>query len=75
MAAHIYIYHVCMYVRVGTSQYARRAGIMGAKATSQLIPLCHNIPLSKVDVKLELQPRHHSVHITAEARTQAQTGD
>lgn len=47
---------------------------MGAKHTSLLIPLCHNIPLSKVAVDLELEPDSAAIRITGEASTSGQTG-
>jgi cyclic pyranopterin phosphate synthase len=51
---------------------ARLAGIMAAKRTSELIPLCHPLPLTHVAVELEVG--EDSVGITASAETQAQTG-
>ena len=51
---------------------AQLAGIMAAKRTSELIPLCHPLPLTHVDVSLELGDE--SVEITASAETTAQTG-
>ncbi|MDQ6899047.1 MAG: cyclic pyranopterin monophosphate synthase MoaC [Candidatus Dormibacteraeota bacterium] len=51
---------------------ARLAGIMGAKRTSELIPLCHPLPLSSVEVKLELE--ESAVRIEATARVTGQTG-
>lgn len=51
---------------------ARIAGIQAAKQTQHLIPLCHQIPLSKVQVDFELRPK--AVHISATAITVAQTG-
>jgi cyclic pyranopterin phosphate synthase len=51
---------------------AQLAGIMAAKRTSELIPLCHPLPLSHVDVTLEVG--EDSVEITASAETTAQTG-
>jgi cyclic pyranopterin monophosphate synthase len=54
---------------VGT---ARLAGIQAAKRTAELIPLCHPLPLSFVDVRIEV--RDAEVAIEAEARTTAQTG-
>ena len=54
---------------VGT---ARLAGIQAAKRTAELIPLCHPLPLSFVDVEAEI--RETEVVLTAEARTSAQTG-
>jgi cyclic pyranopterin monophosphate synthase len=54
---------------VGT---ARIAGIQAAKRTAELVPLCHPLPLSFVDVTAELG--EHEVVLTAEARTSGQTG-
>ena len=51
---------------------AQLAGIMAAKRTSDLIPLCHPLPLSVVDVKLAVVA--DGVEITATAETTAQTG-
>ena len=51
---------------------ARIAGIMAAKRTSDLIPLCHPLPLTHVQVDLDVQEA--SVEITASAETTAQTG-
>ena len=51
---------------------AQLAGIMAAKRTSDLIPLCHQLPLSSVNVSLELA--ESGVEITATAETTAQTG-
>jgi cyclic pyranopterin phosphate synthase len=51
---------------------AKLAGIMAAKATSSLIPLCHPLPLSHVGVELEVGEGR--VDITASAETTAQTG-
>jgi cyclic pyranopterin phosphate synthase len=51
---------------------ARLAGIQAAKRTAELIPLCHPLPLSFVDVRIELGDTE--VKIEAEARTTAQTG-
>jgi cyclic pyranopterin phosphate synthase len=51
---------------------AQVAGIMAAKRTSELIPLCHPLPLSVVDVRLEVGADR--VQITASAETTAQTG-
>ena len=51
---------------------AQIAGIMAAKRTSELIPLCHQLPLSLVEVSLELVAG--GVEITAAAETTAQTG-
>ena len=51
---------------------AQLAGIMAAKRTSELIPLCHPLPLTRVDVSLEV--REASVEIRAVVETTAQTG-
>ena len=53
---------------------ARLAGIMAAKQTSQLIPLCHGLPLQNVQVTLTADPELPGYHICAEAVTTAQTG-
>jgi cyclic pyranopterin phosphate synthase len=53
-------------------QAARLAGIMAAKQTSSLIPLCHPLPLSSVQV--ELTPTSRGYDIDARVRTRAQTG-
>jgi cyclic pyranopterin phosphate synthase len=53
---------------------ARLAGIMGAKRTSDLIPLCHPLPISSVKVDLEPDVQAHAVEITATVRTTGQTG-
>ncbi len=51
---------------------ARIAGIMAAKRTAELIPLCHPLPLTHADVRAEL--RDDGVYLEAEASTTAQTG-
>jgi len=53
---------------------ARIAGIQAAKRTWELIPLCHQLPLSFVDVAAEVDANAGCVVVTAEARTSAQTG-
>jgi len=53
-------------------QIARIAGIHAAKKTSELIPLCHQIPLSHVGLEFKVGPR--GIEITATAATTAQTG-
>lgn len=53
---------------------ARIAGIMAAKKTSELIPLCHPISLTRIAVDFELEPATHSVRCTATAETVGQTG-
>lgn len=51
---------------------ARLAGIMAAKRTAELIPLCHALPLSHADVQIKLTD--DGAHLTATAATSAQTG-
>ena len=53
---------------------AKLAGIMGAKKTSELIPLCHPLPLDKVEVELALDDAECRIDVTATARTTARTG-
>jgi cyclic pyranopterin phosphate synthase len=53
-------------------EIARIAGIMAAKRTSELIPLCHQINLSKVNVKTEII--EGGIYLEAEAKTASQTG-
>lgn len=53
---------------------ARLAGIMGAKKTSELIPLCHPLSLTHLDVELTLDDAKNAVHIRATARTIGKTG-
>lgn len=53
-------------------EVARIAGIMAAKRTSELIPLCHPLPLNHVDVQLEITD--DGIAITATARTDSKTG-
>lgn len=53
---------------------AQVAGIMGSKKTSELIPLCHPLPIDKVDVDLDLDEERNRINIVATARTTARTG-
>jgi len=53
---------------------ARIAGIMAAKKTHDLIPLCHPLPLAKVAIDLEPVPDQSAVAITATVKTTGQTG-
>lgn len=53
---------------------AQLAGIMASKRTSEFIPLCHPLPLNKVDVDLELDEPNSRVIVTATARTSGKTG-
>ncbi|WP_031433331.1 cyclic pyranopterin monophosphate synthase MoaC [Methylomarinum vadi] len=53
---------------------ARLAGIMASKKTADLIPLCHPLPLSYVDIKLTPEPEHNRVHCRTTVKTTGQTG-
>jgi cyclic pyranopterin monophosphate synthase len=53
---------------------ARLAGIMGAKRTADLIPLCHPLPITSVTVDLETDAAANAVEIVATVRTTGQTG-
>jgi cyclic pyranopterin monophosphate synthase len=53
---------------------AQLAGILGAKKTPELIPLCHPLPLSQIEVNLALDEHLPGVSITATVRTTARTG-
>jgi cyclic pyranopterin phosphate synthase len=53
-------------------EIARIAGIMAAKQTSNLIPLCHQINLSKADVTVEITG--YGIYLEAESKTDSQTG-
>jgi cyclic pyranopterin phosphate synthase len=53
---------------------ARIAGIMAAKRTSELIPLCHPIPLTDVSVDIAIDDTLPGLRVEASARTAAQTG-
>jgi cyclic pyranopterin phosphate synthase len=53
---------------------ARIAGIMAAKKTSELIPLCHPLPLSSVSVEISPDDALPGLRVTAEARVTGQTG-
>ena len=53
---------------------ARVAGVMAAKRTSDLIPMCHPIPIDQITVGLELDDKRNAVEVTATARTTAKTG-
>ena len=67
-------------VREGTAKkgdvlgVARLAGIMGAKKTAELIPLCHPLPVTKVALELELDESLPGVRLTATVKTSGQTG-
>ena len=53
---------------------ARLAGIMGAKRTSDLIPLCHPLPITRVSVELEPDAALPGIRVTATVRTTGKTG-
>ena len=53
---------------------ARLAGIMGAKRTADLIPLCHPLPIASVKVDLEADAAANAIDIVATVRTTGQTG-
>jgi cyclic pyranopterin phosphate synthase len=53
---------------------ARLAGVMAAKRTSDLVPLCHPLPLSQILVDLEPDPSLPGIQITATVKTRAPTG-
>jgi len=53
---------------------ARIAGIMAAKRTSELIPLCHPLPLSFVGIEFDLDAPKSEIRVRAEARTMDRTG-
>ncbi|MFG1344440.1 cyclic pyranopterin monophosphate synthase MoaC [Xanthobacter autotrophicus DSM 431] len=53
---------------------ARLAGIMGAKRTHELIPLCHPLLLTKVEVEIAPDPALPGLHVTARAKVTGQTG-
>ena len=67
-------------VREGTAKkgdvlgIARIAAIQGSKRTSELIPLCHPIPLTRVAVDFALDEQAHSVSVTVTAETVGRTG-
>jgi cyclic pyranopterin phosphate synthase len=53
---------------------ARIAAIQAAKRTSELIPLCHSIPITHLDVEFDLQPERNAVHCRARVTAEAKTG-
>jgi cyclic pyranopterin phosphate synthase len=55
-------------------EIAKTAGIMAAKKTSDLIPLCHPLMLSYLDLTLEIDHENSSVSITSEIRLEGKTG-
>jgi cyclic pyranopterin phosphate synthase len=67
-------------VRAGTTpkgsviQTAELAGVMAAKRTADLIPLCHPLPLTHVEVRIETDDSLPGFRVEAEVRTKAETG-
>jgi len=67
-------------VRAGTTPKgsvigtAELAGIMAAKRTAELIPMCHPLPLTNIEVRIEIDQSLPGFRIDAEARTKAETG-
>ncbi len=67
-------------IRAGTMKkgdvlaVARLAGVMGAKQTSDLVPLCHPLSLDAVEVAFEIDDGTNTVHITATCKVEARTG-
>lgn len=53
---------------------ARVAGIMAAKSTPQIIPLCHPLPLSKAGVHFDINEKEQTVTVTAEISCEGRTG-
>ena len=53
---------------------ARVAGIMASKKTAELIPLCHPLPLTHVEIQLHPQPEQNRVHCLTHVKTSGQTG-
>jgi cyclic pyranopterin phosphate synthase len=53
---------------------AQLAGIMAAKKTAELIPLCHPLPLTAAKVELRFLPEEARIHISATVKTKAETG-
>ena len=68
------------HVRAGTTpkgsviQTAELAGIIGAKRTAELIPLCHPLPLTKVGVRIEIDETLPGFRVSSEASTDGVTG-
>jgi cyclic pyranopterin phosphate synthase len=53
---------------------ARIAGIMAAKKTADLIPLCHPLPITHIEIQLTPNPEKNAVHCQATVKTNGQTG-
>ena len=56
------------------SNIAILAGIMGAKKTSDLIPLCHNIEIEKINIDIKTNKKNHSLIVIAKVKTSGKTG-
>ena len=56
------------------SNIAILAGIMGAKKTSDLIPLCHNIEIEKINIDIKTNKKNHSLIVIANVKTSGKTG-
>jgi len=50
------------------------AGIMGAKETSRLIPLCHNIPIDSINVEITKNAKRNTLNVNAKVKTSSKTG-
>jgi cyclic pyranopterin phosphate synthase len=67
-------------VRAGTTpkgaviQTAELAGIMAAKRTAELVPLCHPLPLTAIEVRIDIDESLPGFRVEAEVRTKAETG-
>lgn len=53
---------------------AQTAGIMAVKKTWETIPMCHNIPITGVEMDFKMDAENNSIHITCEATTRGKTG-
>ena len=53
---------------------AKIAGILAAKKTSELIPLCHPLPITHIEINFQFIPERFALEISAEVNTTAQTG-
>lgn len=53
---------------------ARIAGIMASKKTAELIPLCHPLPLTHVEIQLTAEPKYQRIHCQTTVKTNGQTG-
>lgn len=53
---------------------ARTAGIMASKRTADLVPLCHPLPLTHVDISFDIDNETSTIHCTVTAETRGQTG-